>query len=59
MPLKYTLKDRTSGTFLVVQWLRLLVPNAGVSSSIPGQRTRANMPQLRVLMMQLRPGTVK
>ena len=25
------------GTFLVVQWLRLCVPNAGALGSIPGQ----------------------
>ena len=36
----------------MVQWLRLLTPNAGGQGSIPGQRTRAFMPQLR-------PGTIK
>ena len=34
-------------TFLVVQWLRLHTTNAGDLGSIPGQRTRSHMPQLR------------
>ena len=34
------------GTFLVVQWVRLLAPNAGVLGSIPGQGTRSHMLQL-------------
>ncbi|TEA25092.1 hypothetical protein DBR06_SOUSAS6010076, partial [Sousa chinensis] len=34
---------------LVVQWLRLRIPNAGGPGSIPGQGTRSRMPQLRVL----------
>ena len=42
------------GTFLVVQWLGLCTPNAGGPGSIPGQRTRSHMPQLRVLMPQLK-----
>ena len=29
----------TMGTFLVVEWLRLIVPNAGGPGSVPGQRT--------------------
>ena len=32
-------------TFLVVQWLRLHVPNAGGTGSIPGQGTRPHMLQ--------------
>ena len=40
------------GISLVVQWLRLCIPNAGSLGSIPGQGTRAHMPQLR-------PGTTK
>ncbi|TEA42071.1 hypothetical protein DBR06_SOUSAS23010015, partial [Sousa chinensis] len=32
---------------LVVQWLRLHAPNAGGLGSIPGQGTRARMPQLK------------
>ena len=35
------------GISLVVQWLRLLTPNAGGPGSIPGQGTRFHMPQLR------------
>ncbi|TEA40711.1 hypothetical protein DBR06_SOUSAS1310003, partial [Sousa chinensis] len=42
------------GTPLVVQWLRLLAPNAGGLGSIPGQGTRSHMPQLRVCMSQLK-----
>ena len=37
------------GTSLVVQWLRLCTPNAGVPGSIPGQGTRSHMLQLKVL----------
>ena len=32
--------------FLVVQWLRHHVPNAGDPGLIPGQRTRSHMPKL-------------
>ena len=32
--------------FLVVQWLRHHVPNAGNPGLIPGQRTRSHMPKL-------------
>ena len=35
------------GTSLVVQWLRLHVPNAGGLGSIPGQGTRTHMSQPR------------
>ena len=42
----------TGGTSLVVQWLRVCLPNVG-SGSIPGQRTRSLMLQLRVPMRQL------
>ncbi|TEA34858.1 hypothetical protein DBR06_SOUSAS4310039, partial [Sousa chinensis] len=42
---------------LVVQWLRLCTPNAGGPGSIPGQRTRSHMPQLRVCMLQLKDPT--
>ena len=54
------------GTSLVVQWLGLHAPRAGGTSPIPGQGTRALMPQLRACMpqlrartSQLRPGTAK
>ena len=48
---KITIKSHT-GTSLVVQWLRLRVPNAG--GSIPGQGTRFCMLQLRAHMTQLK-----
>ena len=51
--------ESTRKTFLVVQWLRLQVPNAGTLSSIPGQGARSHMLQLRVCMLQLRPSTAK
>ena len=37
------IKIKYSGTFLVVQWLRLQAPNAGGPGSIPGQGTRSPM----------------
>ena len=37
-------------TSLLVQWLRLWVPNAGTLGSIPGWETRSHMLQLRVHM---------
>ena len=42
-----------------VQWLGLWAPKAGGLSSIPGWGTRSHMPQPRVCMPQLRPGSVK
>ena len=42
------------GTSLVVQGLRLQVPNAGSLGSIPGQGTRACMPQLRLSKAKLK-----
>ena len=33
-------------TFLVIQWLRLCIPNVGGPGLIPGQGTRAHMLQL-------------
>ena len=38
-----------SRTCLVIQWLRLHTLNAGASSSILGQGTRAHVPQLKIL----------
>ena len=38
----------TSGTPLVVQWLRLCAPNAGGPGSIPGQGTGSHMTQLKI-----------
>ena len=37
------MKLSISGTSLAVQWLRLLVSNAGGAGSIPGQGTRSHM----------------
>ena len=39
---------------MVVQWLELLILNAGGSGSIPGQGTRSHMLQPRVCMLQLK-----
>ena len=47
------------GASLVVQWLRLQAPSAGVLASIPGCRTGSHMLQLRVQGPQLRPGAAK
>ena len=33
-----------SGTFLVVQWLRLYIPNTGSMGLIPGWETKIHMP---------------
>ena len=40
-------KKKPTGTSLVVQWLRLHTPNAGVRGLIPGQGTRSYVLQLR------------
>ena len=40
---KISFKRGMIGTPLVVQWLRLCAPNAGVLGSIPGQGTRSHM----------------
>ena len=40
-------KENILGTFLVVQWLRLCISNAGRLGSIPSQETRFHMLQLR------------
>ena len=47
-------KNSAEGTSLMVQWLRLLTPNAGSPGSVPGQGTRSRMPKLRVRMPQLK-----
>ena len=36
-----------AGSSLVVQWLRIRAPNAGIPGLIPGRGTRSHMPQLR------------
>ena len=40
-------KNRSSGTGLMVQRLRLCAPNAGGLGSIPGQGTRSHVQQPR------------
>ena len=51
----YTHQDKTqkwkrsSGTSLVVQWLRLDAPITRGSGLIPGQKTRFHMPQQKIL----------
>ena len=46
---KYWLKEVSSGTSLVVQWLSLHTPNAGGLGSILGQGTRSHGLQLKTL----------
>ena len=42
-------KIHVLGTYLIVQWLRLLTPNAGNPGSVPGQGIRSHMLQLKIL----------
>ena len=42
-----TLKKIITGTSLMVQWLRRHAPNAAGPGSVPVQRTRSRMPQLK------------
>ena len=42
------IKEMTTGTYLVVKWLRPHAPDAGAQSD-PGQGTRSHMSQLKVL----------
>ena len=49
-------QEWTTGTFLVVQWLRLCTPNTGDPVWIPGWRTRSHTLQWRSCLLQLRPG---
>ena len=44
-------KNQPPGTSLVVQWLRLLTPNAGDWGSIPGQATTSHQ-VAKVLQLQ-------
>ena len=46
-PWKYATWNKT-GTSLVVQWLRLQVPNAGSMGLIPRQEARSHMLQLKI-----------
>ena len=46
--------ERLNWTELMVQWLKLHAPNAGGPGSIPSQRTRSYIAQLRVHILQLR-----
>ena len=50
----FLIEIQKRGTSLVVQWLRLCVPNAGGPGLIPAQGTRSHMLQLRVSMLQLK-----
>ena len=59
LPRSGPVKFMEEWTSLVVQWLRLCTPNAGGWGSIPGQRTRPHMLQLRVCMLHLKPGAAK
>ena len=45
---------RNTGTPLMVQWLRLVLPTPGGLGLIPGQVSRSHVPQLRVHMLQLK-----
>ena len=47
------------GTSLMVQWLRLHPSNPGGLGLMSGQETGSCLPQQRVCMPQLRPGTAK
>ena len=51
-PIGKNKEDR--GTFLVTQWLRLHIRNAGDPASIPDQGTGSHVPQLRVHTRQLK-----
>ena len=53
------LKKHQAGTSLVVQWLQLAAPNTGGLGLIPGRGTRSHVSQLRVGMLQLRPGAAR
>ena len=44
------MKEGFGGTSLVVQGLRLCVPNEGGLALIPDQETRSHMPKLRLCM---------
>ena len=52
----YNISAKTS---LVVQWLRLCIPNAGAPDSIPGQRTRSCLLQQRSCELQVIHGAAK
>ena len=41
------LVDINSGTSLVVQYLRIHAPNAGVAGVIPGWGTRSHIPRVK------------
>ena len=59
-----TMKNKHYRTFLVDQWLRLWVPNAGGPGSIPAQGAIPHTPQRKIedrrsCMPDLRPGAAK
>ena len=43
---KMTLRNINTGTSLVLQWLRLCMPNVGGVGFLPGWGTRSYMPHL-------------
>ena len=51
---KDMIQDTDERTSLVVQWLKRHAYNAASLGSVPGQGTRSYMPQLSVLMLQLK-----
>ena len=46
-PQKSSLRQVIHGASLVVQWLRLHIPNAGGTGSIPGQETKIPLAERR------------
>ena len=48
------MKETVSGTSVVVQWLRLHAPNAGVLGSVLGWGTQSHMLQLRILQAAMK-----
>ena len=51
---KDMIQDTDEGTSLVVQWLKCHAHNRGSLDSVPGRGTRSYIPQLSVLMLQLK-----
>ena len=47
--MRYYYQYISTGTSLLVHWLRLHTPNAGVGGSIPRQGIRPHMLQLKIL----------
>ena len=47
--MSYYYQNISTGTSLLVQWVRFHTPNAGVRGSIPGGGIRPHMLQLKIL----------